>query len=34
MPYAGGLSRYRDICEQVILDNYRGFEFTAAKQPA
>ncbi|MFK7996502.1 MAG: flavin-containing monooxygenase [Granulosicoccus sp.] len=25
MPYAGGLDRYRDICEQVAIDNYSGF---------
>jgi len=31
MPYAGGLNHYRDICEKVIQDNYRGFEFQAAK---
>jgi hypothetical protein len=31
MPYAGGLNHYRDICEDVIKDNYRGFEFQAAR---
>jgi hypothetical protein len=31
MPYAGGLSHYRDICEDVIKDNYRGFEFQATR---
>ncbi len=27
MPYAGGLDRYRDICQQVANDSYRGFVF-------
>jgi hypothetical protein len=31
MPYAGGLNHYRNICEDVIKDNYRGFEFQAAR---
>jgi len=26
MPYAGGLKRYRDACDAVAADNYRGFE--------
>lgn len=25
MPYAGGLDRYREICNEVAKDNYRGF---------
>ncbi len=27
MPYAGGLAAYRDICDEVAADGYRGFEF-------
>jgi len=34
MPYAGGLSHYRDICDDVARNDYRGFTFTAAKQAA
>ena len=26
MPYAGGLAQYRQICEQVVSDGYRGFQ--------
>ena len=29
MPYAGGMSRYRDICDDVARDGYRGFEFAS-----
>ena len=29
MPYAGGLVRYREICEEVAADAYRGFVLTA-----
>jgi cation diffusion facilitator CzcD-associated flavoprotein CzcO len=29
MPYAGGLARYRGICEQVVERGYEGFEFSA-----
>jgi hypothetical protein len=25
MPYAGGLKRYRDICDEVASHSYRGF---------
>ena len=25
MPYAGGMARYRDICDEVVADGYRGF---------
>ncbi len=28
MPYAGGLSHYRSICNEVAADNYRGMTFT------
>ncbi len=27
MPYAGGMARYRAICEEVAADGYRGFSF-------
>ena len=27
MPYAGGLDRYRDICDDVAADDYRGLVF-------
>jgi len=27
MPYAGGLDQYRDICQQVANENYKGFVF-------
>ena len=29
MPYAGGFARYTEICNQVVSDNYRGFELSA-----
>ena len=29
MPYAGGLARYRGICDQVAARGYEGFEFRA-----
>jgi cyclohexanone monooxygenase len=25
MPYAGGIGPYRDICDRVAADGYRGF---------
>jgi len=28
MPYAAGVGPYREICEDVAKDNYRGFAFT------
>ena len=30
MPYAGGIPRYRKICDEVALDGYRGFELRQA----
>jgi cation diffusion facilitator CzcD-associated flavoprotein CzcO len=30
MPYVGGVGDYRDICDGVARDDYRGFELTAA----
>jgi cyclohexanone monooxygenase len=27
MPYAGGVGEYRKICEGIVADDYRGFEF-------
>ncbi|MFT4726016.1 MAG: cation diffusion facilitator CzcD-associated flavoprotein CzcO [Granulosicoccus sp.] len=28
MPYAGGLDKYRDICQKVADDNYQGFDIS------
>ncbi len=28
MPYAGGMARYRAICEEVAANGYQGFELT------
>jgi cation diffusion facilitator CzcD-associated flavoprotein CzcO len=28
MPYAGGMARYREICDQVAANNYEGFTFS------
>jgi cation diffusion facilitator CzcD-associated flavoprotein CzcO len=28
MPYAGGLSHYRSICNDIVSDNYRGLTFS------
>jgi len=25
LPYAGGMARYREICDQVAANNYEGF---------
>jgi len=30
MPYAGGMTRYRAICDDVVSKNYNGFIFTVA----
>ena len=27
MPYIGGVGVYREICEEIVADNYRGFKF-------
>ena len=35
-PYIGGVGRYRQICEQIVADGYKGFRFeakTAAATP-
>jgi cyclohexanone monooxygenase len=29
LPYAGGVGKYRRICEQVVADGYRAFVFDA-----
>ena len=29
MPYAAGVGAYREVCEQVAADNYRGFSFSS-----
>ena len=28
MPYAGGVGMYREICDGVVEDGYRGFRFS------
>ena len=28
MPYAGGLARYREICNEMVAKDYQGFEFS------
>ena len=28
MPYAGGVGAYREVCDEVAADDYRGFSFT------
>jgi cyclohexanone monooxygenase len=30
MPYIGGVGKYRRICEAVVADGYRGFQFHAS----
>ena len=32
MPYIGGVGAYREICEEIVANNYRGFKFEKAKQ--
>jgi len=27
MPYAGGVGLYRELCDEIAIDNYRGFSF-------
>jgi cyclohexanone monooxygenase len=34
MPYIGGVQIYRQICNDVVAKNYRGFAMTPAKQAA
>jgi cyclohexanone monooxygenase len=34
MTYVGGLAAYRDICDEVARDDYRGFRFTSAAAAA
>ena len=34
MPYIGGVGRYREICEDVVADGYRGFRLEALETPA
>jgi cyclohexanone monooxygenase len=29
MPYIGGVGRYRKICEEIVLEGYKGFCFQA-----
>ena len=32
MPYIGGVGAYREICEEIVANNYRGFKFENSKQ--
>ena len=32
MPYIGGVGAYREICEEIVSNNYRGFKFEKSKQ--
>jgi cation diffusion facilitator CzcD-associated flavoprotein CzcO len=34
MPYAGGMARFRDICNDVAAKGYEGFELTGAERQA
>lgn len=34
MPYIGGVGRYRKICEEVVAENYKGFQFQRASAPS
>ncbi len=31
MPYIGGVGRYRKICEEIVAEDYKGFNFDADK---
>ena len=31
MPYIGGVGVYREICEEIVADNYRGFIFEKSR---
>ena len=32
MPYIGGVGAYREICEEIVANNYKGFKFEKSKQ--
>ena len=32
MPYIGGVGAYREICEEIVANNYRGFKFEKSRQ--
>jgi cyclohexanone monooxygenase len=34
MPYIGGVGVYRQECDEIVADNYRGFVMRDAKEPA
>jgi hypothetical protein len=34
LPYIGGVGAYRQICDEVAADSYRGFTLTPSGQPA
>jgi hypothetical protein len=34
MPYIGGVGVYRQECDDIVADNFRGFTMRDAKEPA
>ena len=34
LPYTGGVGKYREICDEIAADNYRGFVLSGAPAPA
>jgi cyclohexanone monooxygenase len=34
MPYIGGVGVYRQECDDIVADNYRGFLMGSAREPA
>jgi hypothetical protein len=34
LPYIGGVGTYRQICDEIAADNYRGFALRPAGEPA
>jgi cation diffusion facilitator CzcD-associated flavoprotein CzcO len=34
LPYIGGVGTYRQICDEIAADNYRGFALRSANEPA
>jgi cation diffusion facilitator CzcD-associated flavoprotein CzcO len=34
MPYAGGMAKYREICDSIAADDYKGFALSAAETTA
>ena len=33
LPYVGGFSNYSVICDEVVADGYRGFDFSTRRSP-